>query len=166
MRRWPAMLWAGAMLCGCVADGPRSAPPPHQAPAQPSGLQADKLVATATQIPDDSDRNGYYDTTLVTVYLYGSGFDLPIHVPGAFTFRLTDARGKQVALWVFDEARTDAARCRTMVGPGYQFRLDLLDVGTDKFPASEGQLHTSFAPREGATVQPRGGTTVLIGPTR
>lgn len=158
---------AAAVVGGCVADGPQPPPAPRPVPAQPSGVRVDRLLTAASQVPEDTDRNGYYDQINVTVYLFDNAYpDAPIQVPGTFAFRLTDAKGKKIAEWAMDEAKTQEARRRFMVGPGYLFTLNLLDVGTDKLPAGEGQLNASFTPTGGTPIQPRGGTTILIGPSR
>lgn len=147
---------------GCVTEGPRPAPPPQPLPAQPRGITPDRIVR-AVGLPEDTDRNGYSDLIPVTVYLFATTHPAPLQVPGRFIFELRDDQNRTLARWSFDEAQTQAASRLFLVGPGYIFRLSLIDLGIDRLPVSEPRLFVTFIPREGPAVEPRVGTTILMG---
>jgi hypothetical protein len=153
-------------MASCVTEGPPAPPAPRPSPPQPADARPDHLVTTAPQVPEDTDRNGYYDQFTVTVYLFDSRYATPIDVPGTFEFRLSAPDGRELARWAFDESRTRAALRRFMVGPGYQFSLNLLDAGGDRLPLTEALLCPEFRPAGGEAVVPRGGVTVMVGPAR
>lgn len=124
------------------------------------------MILSVGQFPDDTDRNGYYDTILVTVYLFSSAHALPVELPGGFSFRLTGPDDKPLADWSFNQQQTAAARRGFLPGPGYLFRLSLLDDGTDTLNATEGSLRCRFEPVAGEPIEPKAGTTIVVGRTR
>jgi hypothetical protein len=154
-----------ALFTGCVTEGKRPPPPPQPVPPQPRDLQPDRVVR-AVGLPEDTDRSGHSDLIPITVYLFATNYDAPLSVPGRFVFALRTPDGAELARWEFDEARTQAASRMFLVGPGYTFRLNLLDVGSDQLPISEPLLFVSFYPRHGAPVEPRAGTTIFMGGVR
>ncbi|MBX3358764.1 MAG: hypothetical protein KF745_10070 [Phycisphaeraceae bacterium] len=157
---------AAGVLSGCVADGPEPPRPPRDLPPQPSGLIVDRIVMTVPTIPEDSDRNGYYDLTPVTVYLFDRRYIPPIAVTGQFEFRMLDQKDRVLATWRFDEQKTAGAQRRFMVGPGYAFELNLLDVGSDHLPVDEAVLQVTFTQDGQKPVAPRAGTSVVVGRAR
>ena len=158
----PLVVAGVTALGGCVSDGPRPPPPPQPVPPQPSGIEPDRIVR-AVGLPEDSDRNGLSDIIPLTVYLFATGYDAPLQVDGRFVFELRTADGRSLARWEYDEARTRAAARRFLVGPGYIFRLSLLDAGAERLPAREPMLFVSFYPSSGPPIEPRGGTTIYMG---
>lgn len=157
---------------GCVTEGKAPPPPPRPLPEQPEAIRATRLVRTVG-IPEDTDRNGLSDLIPVTVYLFNDRYVAPLALPGRFVFRLTDGSGeKELARWEYDQTATEEARRNFMVGPGYSFRLSLLDVRpaapagappADRLPTREPLLFISFIPADGPAVEPRTGTTVYLG---
>lgn len=149
---------------GCVSEGPPRRPKPRDIPQQPSGLNVDRLVVAASNFPQDTNGNGFYDTIIVTVYLYSDRYMLPIVAEGEMEFRLVGREGAEIASWRLD-AGTFAQRVRRFnPGPGYQLRLSLLDSGTDQLPVSEGELWWRFVETGRTPISGRG-STVLLGPT-
>jgi hypothetical protein len=134
-------------LAGCVSDEPGR----RRLPAQPPSIQPTAVGVWATP-PRDTDANGFLDTVEVTVYVSSDQYPAPVHVPGRFTFRLIGTEKKELARWEFDEAATEAAMRRNTVGPGYYFRLSMLDVGTDEYEAQAADLAAEFTPRVGKSV--------------
>jgi len=160
----PVLLLASA---GCVADGPPRTAPPRPPTAQPAGLTPDTLVLSVSQFPEDTDRNGYFDTAPVTVYLFDEPYQAPIAAAGAFTFTFVTHAGAPVATWTFDAQKTAEARRQFMPGPGYVFRLSLLEQGTDQLPPTQVLLRASFRPAgDGPVAQTRAATTVHLGRAR
>jgi hypothetical protein len=167
----PIALAAAVLPQACVTEGKAPPPQPRPLPEQPRGIFADRLVRTVG-IPEDTDRNGLSDLIPVTVYLFNDQYVAPLALPGRFTFRLTDASGEQeLARWEYDQAAAERARRNFMVGPGYTFRLSLLDVRPavpgagppERLPTREPLLFITFTPAEGPPVDPRTGTTVFLG---
>lgn len=152
-----------ALLClpGCVTESkPRG--PQHP---QPASARASTLF-TSVRFFEDTDGDGYFDTTEVTVYVFSDAYpDASILVPGEFVFHLKGASGKQLRTWRFDQAACDKALRRAPVGPGFVFRLSLLDgEGGDKLEESAGELAIDFIPAQGDEVNSVA-TAVRIGRT-
>jgi hypothetical protein len=145
-------------LCGCVTEGKKNIP------KQPLDSKPAVLLVTATQ-PEDTDSNGYPDSTLVTVYVFTdrTEYEMPIQVPGSLTFRLVDPKGKELARWVYDEQQTLKAQRRLPGGPGYVFGLSLLDVGTDELPTTVATMAATFTPKDGRPVQRAASATLRLG---
>lgn len=167
-----ALVASAALFQACVTEGKAPSPEPRPLPAQPAKIRADRLVRTVG-IPEDTDRNGLSDLIPVTVYLFNDQYVAPLALRGRFIFRLTDADGRrEFARWEYDQTRTEQARRNYMVGPGYSFRLSVLDARegiaapgepADRLPTREPLLFVTFVPDDGPPVAPRTGTTVFLG---
>lgn len=151
---------------GCVSEGPPLPPRPEpRSIAQPQGMEATTLVLTADQVPADSDGNGYADTFRVIIYLFGDRrrHELPIHVDGSFVFELSNSEGDLLARWALDEEAARQGRFEAMVGPGYGFTLNILDVGSDRISDRLANLRCVFLPRSGDPIEVRGAATIRVG---
>ncbi len=136
------------LLAGCVSTDPQRKP--IQVPPQTTAPTKVGVFATA---PRDSNANGYVDSFDVVVYVTSDKFALPLAVPGAFEFRLIGKDKKELVRWNMDEIQTQAALRRMNAGPGYEFLLNVLEVGTDEFEPQAVELFAEFRPREGKPVQ-------------
>ena len=54
----------------CVTEGPDPRPEPVRTLRQPEGLIVNKVVLGVENPPDDTDRNGYFDTYRVIITLF------------------------------------------------------------------------------------------------
>ena len=154
-----------AALSGCVTDGPA------RPGRQPSDIRPAKLIPAANGSFADTDANRYRDSSTVVVYIMGDvpGYHLPIAVPGEFTIRLEDPRGKPVAEWSFDKTQTAAALGKLPPGPGYVFELDLrkspMRRGSDVIEEPEADLVVEFTPEKGEPIKARTTAPIVIGPS-
>ncbi|MFA6046619.1 MAG: hypothetical protein WC718_16660 [Phycisphaerales bacterium] len=160
-RLFVAAFAATLLLFGCVTESkPRG--PRH---AQPAAARASTLFPSV-RFFEDTDGDGYFDTTEVTVYIFSNTYpEASILVPGEFVFHLKGANGKELRTWRFDQAACDKSLRRLPVGPGFIFRLSLLEgTGGDKLDDTAGELTTEFVPAEGDPVNSVA-TAVRIGRT-
>lgn len=146
------LLAAMASVAGCVSEGPPPPKPLPPPPLQPAGMVPDRILLGAPALPDDIDRDGYGDTWKVTVYLFATGYEMPLDLPGTFQFRLRPPEGEDLAVWTFDEAQVAAARNRFLAGVGYIFELSLLRQRDDEFPRVMATLECRFTPTGGEPV--------------
>jgi hypothetical protein len=151
---------------GCVADGPQPRRAPRALPPQPAGLKVDRVVFSVEQPPDDTDRDGYFDSYRVRAYLFDHDYMAAIEAPGEFTFRLTDTRGKELAHWTLAPAQGEILDGPLDPGPGRRFRLNMREVGSDHVEATEALLACGFTTADGRTIEALGQVTVLVGTTR
>jgi len=154
---------------GCVTEGPPAKlPPATSIPAQPPGLNVNRVVITVAQVLEDRDRNGYYDTIPVTVYLFDSPrYAYSIQVPGTFEFAVTDAEnGKPLAKWTIPWETASKTQALVWTGTCFPFQLDLREVGTDHLDASEALVACTFTPTGGKAVECGSRLTVHVGLTR
>ncbi|MBC7834379.1 MAG: hypothetical protein H7Y88_04670 [Phycisphaerales bacterium] len=148
----------------CVSDDRPFPEPPRAVPTQPPGITPTTLLISASQFPADSDRNGFADTIEITAYLFAEQHRAPLAVPGTFRFALLDPASAPLAEWEFDQAQSTAQARVFMPGPGYSFRLNMLDVATDRLPATQARLMAFFTPTGSATaIEPRSATTIVVG---
>jgi hypothetical protein len=148
------------LAAGCVSAEPADRPPPKQPSwAKPSDL----LVSSG--FPEDIDGNGYLDTMAMTVYVFDAQFPgASIQAPGTFAFALTTPDGKPIARWDLTIEETTAAARPMPPGPGYLFKLSLLDKGGDKINTRVAELSTVFTPVTGKPVRAKS-LTVTFGQT-
>ncbi|MBX3383996.1 MAG: hypothetical protein KF864_10865 [Phycisphaeraceae bacterium] len=146
------------LLGGCVADNsgsnskPTIGPPPSE--PRPGGL------FMATNLPDDSDGNGYPDTFVVTVYIFDqSPYPRSVAIAGSFEFRLVNTSGEVVRAWRIPPETARRAQISAAPGPGYTFRMSLLeDGGTDRLPKQSVDVIGAFTSMEGQRVQAKPNT--------
>ncbi len=151
-------------LGGCVNADER--PTPQPTPDQPSGVIPDRLSLSASW-PEDTDANGYADTTTVVVYVFDTRYSAaPIAVPGTMTIRLINSAGATVREWNFTAQETEKSVRRFAAGPGYQLLPSLLDHGTDRVDLQEVDVMAIFTPIGGTPVRSRGAATIRIGRAR
>jgi hypothetical protein len=135
-------------LGGCVSDEPDR---PTLRP-QPSDVQAESIFP-AVELAKDTDVNGYLDTIDAIVYVWGDRYkQASIYLPGSFTITLTSKAGEPIAEWKFDEKQCSEAVRKLPPGPGYIFRLSLLDRGGDRIEAQSADLRIEFAPTKGRPI--------------
>lgn len=155
-----------AAATGCVNDGPKPRQTVRPPAAQPSGAVVTVVDLAATRYARDSDKNGYADEVNATAFLFAPPHETPVVVPGEFRFSLLKLDGTVQATWSFDAAKSQAAVERLLPGPGYRFRLSLLDYGPDTFPSEDMQLWCVFRLTEGDPVQSRSPIRVTVGQLR
>jgi len=122
------------------------------------------LVAFTVSDFTDTDSNGYRDRTNAAVYLYASGYPIPVRTKGAAEFQLLSRDGRLLARWQFNEAQTAASQYDLAPGPGFIFELSLLSLGSDRLEATEGELICIFTPTNGRAIRARPSGPVQIGP--
>ena len=142
-------LGLSAAFAGCVTDGPIPRPAPRGPAAQPAGIVPSIVDLAATRYARDSDKNGYADEIEATAFLFAPPHDTPITVPGEFGFSLTRLDGRAFAKWVFTPEQSAAVIEKLLPGPGYRFRLRILDHASDVFPSEDLQLRCEFRPTAG-----------------
>jgi hypothetical protein len=152
-----AALLIAAALAGCSSGQPQPA-------RTPSSARPGLLSLTAANFLD-TDQNRYADRATVLVFLFpeSTRYELPMHAPGEFLFRLEDTHGALLREWRFDKDQTAAAARQLGPGPGYAFELSLLENGTDQLDTPEGVLVCRFTPVEGAPIGTRAGSPVVLG---
>ena len=132
-------------------DGLPLPPKPKKVKLPPPGALPREMMLLTGNFNDDTDGNGYPDLLNVSSALRA---DESITVPaeGSFTFTLWrqgDVRrqgAEPIAVWVFGEEATRAARAVGMTGIVYKFRLNLLDVADDRMPSTPADIRASFLP--------------------
>lgn len=155
------------LLAACVADGPPPRPQPREVPAQPGGLRVDRVVPALDKLADDSDRNGYYDTIRVAVFLFSNSYTQSIEAEGTLTFRLTNpVDDSELARWVYTPEQVRQAWGRSGIMPGYNFLLNLNDVGSDHLTVDEALFSCTFKPVNGPPVETMSRLVVLVGALR
>src|SRR5262249_43506691 len=72
------------LAAGCVAEGPAQKQAPRPVQTQPEGLTVERIVPTMDRVVDDTDRNGYYDTLRIAVFLFSGSprYKQSIHAEG------------------------------------------------------------------------------------
>lgn len=162
-----------AVMClataGCVTEGPPPrVPPATSIPPQPDGLIVNRVVITVAQVLEDRDRNGYYDTIPITVYLFDTPrYAYSIQQPGVFDFSVTDAdSGQPLVKWSIPWEVASKAQVLVWAGTCFPFQLDLREVGTDHLDASEALVACMFTPTGGKPVECGSRLTVHVGLTR
>lgn len=141
---------ASATLGGCVTEHkPRGPQRPQPEAVQPTS------IFPSVRFFEDTDGNGYYDTTQVTVYLFAEVYpEASVRVPGTFVFRLRGQGGKELRAWNFDQAACDKALRPAPPGPGFVFRLSLLDApASDAIDVEGAELTCEFTPAQGEPVR-------------
>lgn len=162
-----ALLLMTMQLCilsvgGCVAAGQTTGRKPL--PSQPKALDVG-IVEAYPSVPIDTDKNGYVDTIEVTAFLFPDRFKhpAPLWIKGQFIFRMTDPDGNLLAQWEFTEEETARARRVFPVGRGHWFRLNMLDVGTDRTDVKSAALSCKFVPTNGDVVEMARKTSFRLG---
>jgi hypothetical protein len=158
-----AVMTAVAMIGGCEtvrvssSDGRPMPPKPRPAPKAPAWAKPNRL-ALLVGSTIDSNGNGFPDLVHVTTVLFTqtSPSANPIAIEGQGTFIFTlhrlgevgDPETEPIAEWRFGPETLPAARSTAMYGPCYQFRLSLLEHGTDRLPPTAADLRARFEPTE------------------
>lgn len=136
------------------SDGRPMPPKPTQAPEAPPGIQPDRLLLVVSQSANDSDGNGYEDQFSVTAGLFARAHPTAFAAEGTFVFTLWKqgevhrAGATAIAEWRFDSAAIPAIV--KPWGAGYDFRVSLLDAGSDRLPRTACDLRGRFEPADGA----------------
>ena len=161
--RWACgacVMW-GALMLGCqtervrTSDGWPLPPDPKPAPVVPAGAEPNRMTLIVSQKPDDADGNGYPDQIQVACALFAYPHPTSLSADGAFEFVLY-RRGESgfveaepLATWRLEQDALVRARARALYGECYRFQLSLLDAGTDRLPAMQGDLRGTFIPTNG-----------------
>lgn len=153
---------------GCVTEGPPERKPIRPIPEQPVGLVVDRVVPAIDKLADDTDRNGYYDTIRVAIFLFSSEYAQSIQADGTLECRLIDPEtDREIAKWILKPEAMRAAWGMSGVMPGYNFILNMNDVGTDRTEAREAHFTCRFIPASGGPpVASRSRLVVMVGPLR
>ena len=157
------------LICasGCVTEGPPERRTVRPMQEQPEGVVVDRVVPAIDKLADDTDRNGYYDTFRVAIFLFGSGYTQSIQAQGSFECRLIDQpSGKEIVKWTLGEAALKDAWGMSGVMPGYNFLLNMNDVGSDRVAYKEALFSCVFRPLSGPPIESRSRLVVMIGPLR
>lgn len=161
-----AAVATSVLLGGCVSDGPAPRPAPRPPAVQPSGIMPSVVDVAATRYARDSDKNGFADEINATAFLFAPPHNTPITVGGSFTFTAKKLDGTDFATWKFDQGQAKAAIEKLLPGPGYRFRLSMLDRGTDQMDSEDVQLWCEFTPEGGEPIRSRSPIRVTIGKLR
>lgn len=141
-----------------VEDKPNAMPE-----KQPEWVQPSRILV-ASQLPEDSDLDGYIDTIPVTLYLFDERYPFAISKPGSFVFRVSIPGGKQLAEWTMDEGTTQSAMRKLRPGPGYLFKLNLIEGGGEVRQATPAELTVFFRPSDGGPeLKSQGATAFRLG---
>lgn len=139
-----------ASLPGCVTESkPRG---PHR--PQPADVRATSIFPSI-RFFEDTDGDGYYDTSEVTIYLFAESYpEASVRVPGQFVFHLKGPGGIELRTWRFDQAACEKAVRPAPPGPGFFFRISLLnDAKGDKLDVESADLTCEFIPDTGDPVR-------------
>lgn len=151
----PGVLIASlSCLFGCVSAESR---PEQSSVATPAGAKLTTLWL-ATTLPQDSDGNGYPDLFDVSMYMFAEPHPIPLQQPGRLSFKLVGVGGKEIATWDLSEDAVAAGSATLPAGPGFFFRLNLLDRGSDAIPRQQAEIFAVFNGRDGTVVRQRSST--------
>lgn len=139
-----------------TADTRPMPPEPRPGPRTPVGAQSDALVIQVAAKPRDTNGNKFPDLIEVMANLFATPHPMPLHENGAFVFQLYLGGGidnpQAAALreWRIDGADLEGAKViNPLFGATYQFRLSLLENGTDRLPLMAVDLVAWFEPADG-----------------
>lgn len=146
-------------LAGCqtktkMVDGRAAPPEPRPMPSMPDDARATQITATVSIKTHDSNGNGFPDTIGVQTFLLSPDHPGPIFERGDFVFALyphgrSTRTGAALAEWRIDASTAEQRRFGSLFGPGYAFRLSLLEAGGDQYPLMSTNLVCRFEPADG-----------------
>lgn len=142
---------------------------PRPLPQQPAAVEVDRIGVFPSPFPEDTNDSGYFDTITMTVYLFDTARSRhpgPVSVPGRMLVELVATDEEVLARWELSEEQTEAAKRMFPPGPGYQLRLNMTDVATDRVPYTRARVRCTFLPRVGDPVGTDNPPTVVVGRTR
>lgn len=152
--RLAASILMMASLGGCVSEGPPPRPAPRDVPQQPAGLVVERVVPAIDKLADDTDRNGFYDTFRVAIFLFSGAYGQSIEAPGTLECTLVDPlTNTTLAAWRFGPDQLRQAFGMSGVMPGYNLLLNMNQStvgGTDKVKVNEALFTCTFT-QEGHT---------------
>jgi len=160
------ILGLSALVFGCVTDGPIPRPAPRGPATQPVGIVPSIVDLAATRYARDSDKNGYADEVEATAFLFAPPHDTPITAAGEFHFSLVRLEGQPFATWAFTPEQSAAVIEKLLPGPGYRFRLGILDQASDVFASEDMHLRCEFRPATGTPIQGRSPIRITLGQLR
>ena len=169
MPKWNRGSWGvgaalGVLLLGGMAGcqetrlgdlGRRLPPKPRPLPAVPDDARADALVLNLSAAPLDTNGNGYPDLIHATAHLFDTRYPPAMHQDGAFVFSLYMpgevglAGAEPLRQWRIADAKLRRSVARSAFGVCYQFRLSLLEDGTDVLSIPWGDMVCRFDPAAG-----------------
>lgn len=156
-----------AALCalGCVPDrqdNPLMGVTPPQDPTA-------RRIVLSTDLPRDTDGNGYPDSIATKTYFFEgeSGYPLAIPVRGSMRFDLVNHQGKIISTWSFDPTEIEGRAVREAAGICYHLDLSLLDPGkTDRVDAETVDVRAYFTPTKPEKPKVTGVVSMHFGRTR
>ena len=168
------LLLLGGMT-GCqetrIAGFNRRLPPkPRPLPAVPADARANAIVLNLSAAPLDTNGNGYPDLIHATAHLFDTRYPPAIHQHGAFVFSLYTPGdvgrpgAEPLREWRIADGQLRQSVARSAFGGCYQFRLSLLEGGTDVLPIPWGDIVCRFEPAAGgAPISAGQVTSIQIG---
>lgn len=165
-------------LAACVQTGPGRLEP-RAIPRPDTPLTIDTVGFAIDTTPDDTDRNGFFDTYTVTAYLFAqrSGYPLSIFADGDLRFTLTDRNANTIAAWQLDQQELEDARFNQPIGETYRFSISLFDADTppntdnpsrppDRLAPAVAYLNMTYIPSDASSpIRADKSLTVRIGAT-
>ena len=166
MSKWKSGGWrVGAALgvlvmTGCqetrVGSLNRRLPPkPRPLPAVPVDARANALVLNLSAAPLDTNGNGYPDLIHATAHLFDRRYPPAFHEEGTFVFSLYapgevgHEGAEPLHEWRIAGDQLQQSVARSAFGACYQFRLSLLEGGTDVLSIPWGDMVCRFDPAAG-----------------
>jgi|GEM_PF-3369343 len=153
------------LLAGCVPDRQSN---PLVGVVPPQDPTARRMVLS-TDLPRDTDGNGYPDAIATKSYFFEgeSGYPLAIPVRGTIRFDLVNHQGKTITSWTFDLAAIEARAMREVAGICYHLDLSLLETGkTDRVDAETVDVRAHFTPSKPEKPKVTGVVSMHFGRTR
>lgn len=128
-----------------------------------------RRVVLSTDLPRDTDGNGYPDSIATKTYFFEgeSGYPLAIPVRGSMRFDLVNHQGKIITTWTFDQTEIEGRAVREAAGICYHLDLSLLDPGkTDRVDAETVDVRAYFSPSKPDKPKVTGVVSMHFGRTR
>lgn len=159
--------WAVASVLGlvsaasCVPANRESERP--KLPDKPPEWATPQRLLVASQLPEDANQDGYYETIPITVYVFNERYPLSLPAAGSFEFVASVPGGAELAKWTISEGEAASAMRKMRPGPGFQFRLNIDDAGVSVRTDTAAELTAIFTPREGSPIRAAAATTFRLG---
>lgn len=151
-------------LAGCVTESVQTStgtslpPEPKRVDPPPESLPINAMAVLKDQRPIDTNGNGFPNRLNVRVFLFARPYPTPRHDAGTLSFHyypvgtvdpVLGASAPALATWTFGPDRLAAAAMRNIIGPGYEFSLDISTIGLPSIDADAADLVVEFEPEGG-----------------
>ncbi len=180
-----ASLISFCAIGGCVQEIDPDADPPRpraelRVLERPDELTIGRVGFAVDAAPEDTDRNGFFDTWTITAYLFPreTGYPLAIFGEGDLRFTLRSDEGSTIARWDLSQEDLEDARLLQYIGETYRFDISLFDAdvrpnapdsgrAADRIGVNLGVLSMVYAPlgEEAEPIRADRALTVRVGPT-